>query len=121
MADLHADNIQQQKQKQPKHEQIMTNISNNNVSIRTNSNTIDIRGNNLEESKRACEDFFSKCLLSRRNVVFILHGHGTGGVLKSKIRDWLRKERHWVKRFESAHSSDGGDAFTKVELKSKVF
>lgn len=58
--------------------------------------------------------------MSKNPVVFILHGHGTQGVLKQKIRDWLKRDKQWVKRSRPADASDGGDAFTMVELKNSI-
>lgn len=87
------------------------------VTIRTDSNTIDVRGCNLQEASALCKDKFSMSLMSNRPVVYILHGHGTSGVLKNKIRNWLKSERTLVKRFSPASASDGGDAFTRVELR----
>jgi DNA-nicking Smr family endonuclease len=76
-----------------------------------------VRGLNLEEARSKCKDKFSTSLMSGRPVVYILHGHGTSGVLKTKIRAWLKSERSLVKRFKPADSTDGGDAFTRVELR----
>jgi DNA mismatch repair protein MutS2 len=87
------------------------------VAIRTDSNTVDVRGLNLEEARTKCKDKFSTSLMSGRPVVYILHGHGTSGVLKTKIRAWLKSERSLIKRFKPADSTDGGDAFTRVELR----
>ena len=86
------------------------------LNMRTESNTVDVRGCNLEEAKNKVKSKFSQCLMSNRKIVFILHGHGTGGVLKSKLRGWLGTERQLVKRWSPAEQSDGGDAFTRVEL-----
>lgn len=86
------------------------------VTIRTDSNTVDVRGCNLEEAKSKAKDKFSRQLMMGRTVVYILHGHGTGGVLKTKIRQWLKNERQLVKNFKPADSTDGGDALTRVEL-----
>lgn len=86
------------------------------VSIRTQSNTVDVRGSNLDEAKSLILDRFDSCMRMNRMVVYILHGHGTRGVLKSKVRNWLRSEKELVKSFGPASSSDGGDAFTRVEL-----
>jgi dsDNA-specific endonuclease/ATPase MutS2 len=85
--------------------------------IRTESNTVDVRGCNLDEAKSKATDAFSRCLAGGRSVVYILHGHGTGGVLKAKIRGWLQSERSLVKRYQPADNADGGDAFTRVELR----
>jgi len=87
------------------------------VNMRTDSNTVDVRGCNLEEAKDKAATKFSSALMAGRPVVYILHGHGTGGVLKTKIRNWLKTERQLVKKFQPADKSDGGDAFTRVELK----
>ena len=91
--------------------------SSSKVTIRTDSNTVDVRGCNLEEAKSKAQDKFSSCLMSGRPVVYILHGHGSGNVLKTKIRGWLQSERQLVKSFASADKADGGDAFTRVELR----
>jgi DNA mismatch repair protein MutS2 len=85
--------------------------------LRTETNTVDVRGCNLDEAKTKALAAFSRCLMSGRPVVYILHGHGTGGVLKAKIRSWLQSERSLVKSFQPADRSDGGDAFTRVELR----
>jgi DNA mismatch repair protein MutS2 len=87
------------------------------VVMRMDSNTVDVRGCNLQEAQEMAKAKFSSALMSGRPVVYILHGHGTGGVLKSKIRSWLKTERTMVKNSQPADKSDGGDAFTRVELK----
>lgn len=94
-----------------------TPSSKSSVSIRTDSNTVDVRGKTFEEAKSLVKDQISKCIMSGRTVVYVLHGHGTGGVLKSKIRGWLKTERQLVKRFAPAEQSDGGDAFTRLEVR----
>lgn len=88
------------------------------ISFYSNASSHQSIGCNFEEARRRCEDKFSKVLMSKNPVVFILHGHGTQGVLKQKIRDWLKRDKQWVKRARPADPSDGGDAFTMVELKS---
>lgn len=85
--------------------------------VRTSSNTLDLRGCTFEEGKRKCEDFFSRGIMQSRNVAFVLHGHGTG-VLKKRLREWFKRDRSWVKSYKAAADSDGGDAFTQVELKT---
>ncbi|KAL7494212.1 hypothetical protein ACHAWT_002923 [Skeletonema menzelii] len=86
--------------------------------MKTKSNTVDCIGKNFEESKRLCLYAFSNAAMSNRSVVFILHGHGTG-VLKKKIREWLKSDRQWVKSYRPADQDDGGDALTRVELKKQ--
>ena len=72
-----------------------------------------------QDEKDAVESKISSCLLSGRPVVYVLHGHGTGGVLKSKIRGWLKSGRRndIVKRWAPADQSEGGDAFTRLDLR----
>lgn len=105
----HTKNASQQKMAKP--------ASESDVSMRTESNTVDVRGCNLMDAQEKVKTKFSSCIMNGRSVVYILHGHGTGGVLKSKIRSWLGTERQLVKRYGAADPSDGGDAFTRVELR----
>jgi DNA-nicking Smr family endonuclease len=55
--------------------------------------------------------------MSGQSVIYILHGYGTGGVLRNKIRSWLQSEKQLVKKHGAADVADGGDAFTRVELR----
>ncbi|KAL7581435.1 hypothetical protein ACA910_022016 [Epithemia clementina (nom. ined.)] len=90
------------------------------VTIRTDSNTVDVRGCNLMEAQEKVKDKCSMVLMNGRSknpVVYILHGHGTGGVLKTKIRQWAKTERGLIKKWSPADAADGGDAFTRIELK----
>ncbi|GKZ01023.1 hypothetical protein MPSEU_001053700 [Mayamaea pseudoterrestris] len=91
--------------------------SSSGVTFRIESNTVDVRGLTFHEAQDKIRTKFSSVLMSRQTVVFVLHGHGTGGVLRNKIRSWLQSERQLVKTFESADAMDGGDAFTRVELR----
>jgi DNA mismatch repair protein MutS2 len=93
------------------------NRSRSALAIRTESNTVDVRGCNLDEAMAKATEAFSRCLMGGRSVVYILHGHGTGGVLKGKIRSWLQSQRSLVKRYQPADNADGGNAFTRVELR----
>jgi len=86
------------------------------VAMRTDSNTVDVRGCNSREAQDLAKQKFSSCLLNGQSTVYILHGHGTGGILKSNVRKWLKSEKQLVKRWLPADASDGGDAFTRVEL-----
>jgi dsDNA-specific endonuclease/ATPase MutS2 len=91
--------------------------SKSSVSIRTDSNTVDVRGSNFEEAKSAIQEKISRCLMNGQSVVYVLHGHGTGGILKAKVRGWCKSERQLIKRFAPADQADGGDAFTRIELR----
>ena len=89
--------------------------SGSKVAIRTESNTVNVLGCNLAEAQAKARDKFSSALMAGRPVVYILHGHGTAGTLKQKIRGWLRSEQV-VTKYGPADAADGGDAFTRVEL-----
>mmetsp|Transcript_7936 Transcript_7936/g.12585 ORF Transcript_7936/g.12585 Transcript_7936/m.12585 type:complete len:153 (-) Transcript_7936:125-583(-) len=84
--------------------------------MRMDSNTVDVRGCNLEDARDKVKDKISKCIMSGHNTVYILHGHGSGGVLKSKLRSWLKSEKQLIKSWKPADASDGGDAFTCLLL-----
>jgi len=88
--------------------------------MRLSSNTVDCLGCSFEEARRKSENKFAMVMMSKNPVVYILHGHGANGILKQKIRDWLGREKQFVKSFRAADTSDGGDAFTKVELKTSL-
>jgi DNA mismatch repair protein MutS2 len=90
--------------------------SSGKVTMRTDLNTVDVLGCNLMDAQAKIRDKFSMCLMNGRSTMYILHGHGTGGVLKSKIRSWLKTEK-LVKSHAAADRSDGGDAFTRVDLR----
>ena len=109
--------MEEGRQRQQPQQQDGSNSSGGSLMMRTESNTVDVRGCNLEEAKERAKAKFSQCIMSGRSAVYILHGHGTGGVLKAKIRGWLKSESQLVKRWKPAEASDGGDAFTVVELR----
>uniref|UniRef100_A0A7S1BBG5 Smr domain-containing protein n=1 Tax=Corethron hystrix TaxID=216773 RepID=A0A7S1BBG5_9STRA len=85
--------------------------------MRTESNTVDLRGKSVQEAASACLDAFSMAKMNGRRVVYLLTGHGPTGALKEGVRRWLGNERQKVKRYSGADQEDGGDAFTKVELR----
>ena len=86
------------------------------LAMRTEGNTIDVRGSNLEDAKDKVTGKISQCIMNGHKSVYVLHGHGSGGVLKSKLRGWLKTEKRLIKKWAPADSSDGGDAFTRIEL-----
>mmetsp|Transcript_19145 Transcript_19145/g.47647 ORF Transcript_19145/g.47647 Transcript_19145/m.47647 type:complete len:1082 (-) Transcript_19145:220-3465(-) len=87
------------------------------LTIRTDGNTIDVRGYNLEEARDMVTTKISQVKMNGQSCVYVLHGHGTGGVLKTKLRGWMKMERRLIKKHAPADASDGGDAFTRVELR----
>ena len=58
------------------------------LQMRTESNTVDLRGLDFSDAQSKTIDFISRRLSSKNNVLFILHGHeGRKGFgLKTRIR-----------------------------------
>ena len=84
------------------------------VGVRTDRNTLDMRGMRVEEGLDAVELFLDRCLLQGQASAFLLHGHGTGA-LKQAVREWLPRCHH-ARRWHPGGPEEGGDAFTVVEL-----
>ncbi|MCP4195885.1 MAG: endonuclease MutS2 [Proteobacteria bacterium] len=83
--------------------------------IKTSENTVDLRGMMSDEAIDATDAFLDNALKLNWNVVFVLHGHGTGA-LKSAIRTYL-KESDYVDDFRSGDKNQGGDGITVVWLR----
>lgn len=82
--------------------------------VRLPHNTLDLRGQRVEESLDAIESYLHQAAADGRLEVFVLHGHGTGA-LKQAVRQALRK-MPLVKTFQPASADQGGDAYTVVGL-----
>jgi DNA mismatch repair protein MutS2 len=83
--------------------------------IKTSENTIDLRGMTSDEAIDATDAFLDNALKRNWNVVFVLHGHGTGA-LKSAIRTYL-EESDYVDDFRPGGKNQGGDGITVVWLR----
>ena len=82
--------------------------------VRTQSNTLDLRGMRVDEALDAVEAFLDDMILTEHGSAYLLHGHGTGA-LKTALRQWLPKSKYgnrWVR----GGPDDGGDAFTVITL-----
>jgi dsDNA-specific endonuclease/ATPase MutS2 len=86
------------------------------IAMRTDSNTVDVRGCNLEAAQEKIQSKISECMMSGHSSIYVLHGHGSGGVLKSKLRNWFKSETRLIMKYAPADGPDGGDAFTRLEL-----
>jgi len=90
---------------------------NPSLAMRTDGNTVDVCSCNLMEAKEKVTSKISQCKMRGHTSVYILHGHGRDdGALKSKLRTWLKTEKRLVKKWTPADQSDGGDAFTRLEI-----
>ncbi len=81
---------------------------------RTSDNTLDVRGERVEDALELLEAFLDRLLRDGKTRGFVLHGHGTGA-LKRAVRDAVAQSRY-VERSGPAHPDDGGDACTLVDL-----
>jgi len=81
--------------------------------IRTEKNTIDLRGSRVADAEVELEQAISQAIAS--GVLWIIHGKGTGK-LRAGVHEFL--ERHpLVDRFELAKQAEGGSGVTVAYLK----
>jgi DNA mismatch repair protein MutS2 len=85
------------------------------AAFRAAHNTLDLRGERMEEALERTERFMDDASLNQIPFLFILHGHGTG-VLKAAIRQELRRSTY-VAEFAPGNRSQGGDGITVVKIK----
>lgn len=83
--------------------------------VRVETNTCDLRGMRVDDALTAVEGFLNQQSSAGFRVSYLLHGHGTGA-LKQALRTWL-PSAPLVRRWRPADGSEGGDAFTVVELR----
>lgn len=79
------------------------------------SQTIDLRGERVEEALNKLELYLDKASLAGFACITIIHGHGTGA-LKQAIKEYLSTSPY-VLKFEPAPNAQGGDGVSIVELK----
>jgi DNA mismatch repair protein MutS2 len=82
--------------------------------LQRRDNTCDLRGLRVDDGLALTATFLDRALNEGMDVVFLLHGHGTGA-----LRDAVRKEltsSPYVARFAPAPPEQGGDGVTIVWL-----
>ena len=77
---------------------------------RTLDNTLDVRGQRVDEAQKAVEDFVAEAMANDQDVVLILHGHGSGALRKA-VREHLRRLEH-VRRQRGGLAAEGGEGVT---------
>jgi DNA mismatch repair protein MutS2 len=82
--------------------------------VRSDSNTIDLRGERVEAALLKLERFLDACLLNSVSPVMIIHGHGKGAV-KEAVRDLLR-DTNFVRKFRPGENYEGADGVTVADL-----
>ncbi len=86
--------------------------------IRTSANTLDLRGQRVEEALDEVDRFLDVLLQRGEPSGFVLHGHGTGA-LKAAVRAHLAAHP-LVTRARPAERDEGGDAFSVFWLGGPV-
>lgn len=84
------------------------------VFVRTDNNTLDLRGERVDSALIKLEQFLDACLLSSISPVMIIHGHGTGAV-KEAVRHFLSSSSY-VSKFRPGETYEGADGVTVAEL-----
>ena len=84
------------------------------VFVRTSRNTLDLRGQRVEEAIANLERFIDSAYLERLSPVMIIHGHGMGKV-KSAVRAYLTGSPYNA-NFRPGENYEGGDGVTVVQF-----
>ena len=81
--------------------------------LQTTTNTIDLRGCQLEEALQKTWRFIDAAVLRGEKQIILIHGHGTDS-LKQGIRNALNHERPYELKFQAGDRYCGGDGVTVV-------
>lgn len=79
------------------------------------SNTLDLRGERVEDALDSLESYLDKASLANLTPVYIIHGHGTGA-LKSAVRDFVSTSPY-VAKYRAGETAEGGDGVCVIDLK----
>lgn len=79
------------------------------------SNTLDLRGERVEEALDSLEAYLDKASLANLTPVYIIHGHGTGA-LKSAVRDFVSNSPY-VAKYRIGEAAEGGDGVCVIDIK----
>jgi len=82
--------------------------------VRSADATLDLRGARVDEALELVDRFIDSSLLAEREVLFLVHGHGSGALRKA-IRKHLDGHK-CVASHRSGQRSEGGDGVTVVAL-----
>lgn len=85
------------------------------VFVRTTRNTLDLRGQRVEEALQNLESFIDASFLEHVSPVMVIHGHGTGAV-RAAVRKFLAESPYGAS-FRPGETYEGGDGVTVVQFK----
>jgi DNA mismatch repair protein MutS2 len=81
---------------------------------RTPDATVDLRGERVDDGLVKLDRFLDDCVMEEREVVFVIHGHGTGA-MKAAVRQHLGAHPS-VAKTRAGTLREGGDGVTVVWL-----
>jgi DNA mismatch repair protein MutS2 len=87
------------------------------VILKTVDNTVDLRGERVDEALERLDLFLDSAYLRGDGSVFVIHGHGTGA-LKRAVRDWLAGS-DYVLEYRRGERDEGGDGVTVAYVGDK--
>ncbi len=79
------------------------------------SNTLDLRGERVEEALDELEGYLDKASLANLTPVYVIHGHGTGA-LKSAVKDFVSTSPY-VAKYRVGEDAEGGDGVCVIDIK----
>jgi DNA mismatch repair protein MutS2 len=82
---------------------------------RTPERTLDLRGERVDEALAKIDRFLDESVTLNRDIVFIVHGHGTGA-LRSAIREHVKRNPS-IAKSRAGEPNEGGDGVTVLFLK----
>ncbi|MCE9577169.1 MAG: Smr/MutS family protein [Deltaproteobacteria bacterium] len=83
---------------------------------RTPESTIDVRGARADEAIAMLDRFIDEGMLVDRDIVFVIHGHGTGA-LRTAVRAHAAQHQG-IEKWRAGEREEGGDGVTVMWLKS---
>ena len=84
--------------------------------IRTESNSLDVRGMRVDDAIGMTESFLDRLYGSSERIGYLVHGVGTGA-LRDGLREFLRAAKRYVIRIRPGDFDEGGDRITVVEIR----
>ncbi len=84
------------------------------VFVRGSRNTLDLRGQRVDEGLALLERFVDESYLAHLSPLMVIHGHGTGA-MKSAVRDFL-KSCNYKNKSRPGENYEGGDGVTVINF-----
>jgi DNA mismatch repair protein MutS2 len=81
---------------------------------RTPDATLDVRGERVDDALAALDRFLDDSMRHSRDVIFVIHGHGTGA-LRNAVRQHVGSHPA-VSEFRPGEQAEGGDGVTVAWL-----